>query len=324
MYKYGIDLHTHTNYSDGNLSPNELVKLALKKNIKTIAITDHDTVKGLSNIDISYRNNMNIIDGIELTAKVDKGRMHILGYGIDKNNIKLNNKLKEIKDRNINYIIDILAQLKKDYGIMFSYEEIKKLFNSYNNLNRVDIAKLLVDNAYVDSVQDAFDKYLVSIYEIIGGSNRGLSYQECIKLIHDSGGISVLAHPKTLDLNYNELYKFVKYMKDCGLDGIEVYNSIHSKEDVDMYLDIAKRLDLLISDEYKVIESLDEIGAVGHRIVHGGEIFDKSVLIDDDVISKIQECASLAPLHNPAALLGIKACQEAMPGVPMSAVFDTA
>lgn len=79
-----------------------------------------------------------------------------------------------------------------------------------------------------------------------------------------------------------------------------------------------------MNPEYKVIDSLKEIDAVGHRIVHGGEIFDKSVLINNDVISKIQECASLAPLHNPAALLGIKACKEAMPGVPMSAVFDTA
>ena len=83
-------------------------------------------------------------------------------------------------------------------------------------------------------------------------------------------------------------------------------------------------LEQFINEEYKVIDSLKEIDAVGHRIVHGGEIFDKSALINEDVISKIQDCASLAPLHNPAALLGIKACQEAMPGVPMSAVFDTA
>jgi len=83
-------------------------------------------------------------------------------------------------------------------------------------------------------------------------------------------------------------------------------------------------LEQFMNEEYKVIDSLKEIDAAGHRIVHGGEIFDKSVLIDEDVISKIGDCATLAPLHNPAALLGIKACQEAMPGVPMSAVFDTA
>ena len=83
-------------------------------------------------------------------------------------------------------------------------------------------------------------------------------------------------------------------------------------------------LEQFMNPEYKVIDSLKEIDAVGHRIVHGGEIFDKSVLINEDVISKIGDCASLAPLHNPAAILGIRACQEAMPGVPMSAVFDTA
>lgn len=78
------------------------------------------------------------------------------------------------------------------------------------------------------------------------------------------------------------------------------------------------------NEEYKVINSLSEIDAVGHRVVHGGEIFNKSVLIDEDVISKIDDCSALAPLHNPAAILGIRACQKEMPGVPMSAVFDTA
>ena len=78
------------------------------------------------------------------------------------------------------------------------------------------------------------------------------------------------------------------------------------------------------NEEYKVIEGLSEIDAVGHRVVHGGEIFNKSVLIDEDVIAKIDECSALAPLHNPAAILGIRACQKEMPGVPMVAVFDTA
>ena len=78
------------------------------------------------------------------------------------------------------------------------------------------------------------------------------------------------------------------------------------------------------NDEYKVIDSLSEIDAVGHRVVHGGEIFNKSVVINEDVITKINECSALAPLHNPAAILGIRACQKEMPEVPMVAVFDTA
>ena len=86
---------------------------------------------------------------------------------------------------------------------------------------------------------------------------------------------------------------------------------------------ISKILSLLVSKEYNVIESLDEIGAVGHRIVHGGEKFKESVIINDEVIETIEECITLAPLHNPAGLAGIDACKKLLPNVPMVAVFDT-
>jgi len=83
-------------------------------------------------------------------------------------------------------------------------------------------------------------------------------------------------------------------------------------------------MEQLMHPEYGVIKTLEEIGACGHRIVHGGEIFKESVLIDDKVVSQIQECGELAPLHNPAAVLGINACRKEMPNIKMVAVFDTA
>ena len=83
-------------------------------------------------------------------------------------------------------------------------------------------------------------------------------------------------------------------------------------------------LEQLVHADYGVIKDLSEISAVGHRLVHGGEIFNKSVAITEDVIEKYASCSSLAPLHNPATILGIRACQKAMPGVPMAGVFDTA
>ena len=82
-------------------------------------------------------------------------------------------------------------------------------------------------------------------------------------------------------------------------------------------------LDLLVSDEYQVIKDFSEIDAVGHRIVHGGEKFKTSVIIDDEVIKAIEDCITLAPLHNPAGLAGIRACQKLLPNAPMVAVFDT-
>ena len=83
-------------------------------------------------------------------------------------------------------------------------------------------------------------------------------------------------------------------------------------------------IEKLVDKEVGVVSSLDEIGAVGHRIVHGGEKFASSVVIDDEVIKAVEECNDLAPLHNPANLIGINSCKEIMPGVPMVAVFDTA
>ncbi len=120
----------------------------------------------------------------------------------------------------------------------------------------------------------------------------------------------------------------------CERIGIDGSSVTHQKaggpkkqEDADMsdHTDAVKIvIEKLTDPEDGVIDSLSEIGAVGHRIVHGGEKFQGSVLIDEDVMEAISECSALAPLHNPANLIGIRSCRKVMPGVPMAAVFDTA
>lgn len=244
-----IDMHTHTKYSDGELSPEELIRLALQNKISTIAITDHDTVEGLKNIDYSMQElkYVTLVPGIELNAKVSKGTMHILGYNIDINNEELNKKLNEVRTNNANRIISILEQIKRDYGIIFNYEDLKNLFAANHNLGRPDIAKLCVKYGYAVSVQDAFNKYLKEINNKIRGKNKGLSYQECLSLILNSGGIPVLAHPKTLELNEKELLILLKELMINGLQGIEVYHSTHTKEETNLYLSIASQYNLLIS-----------------------------------------------------------------------------
>lgn len=246
-----IDLHTHTCYSDGELSPNELINLAIKNNIGTIAITDHDTIDGLKNIDrndsIIIDSGIKIINGIELTAKVDKGRMHIIGLNIDKNNIDLNNKLIELKNNSINSVLSIIEQLKIDYKIFFTYDELKELINANHNLGRPDIARLLIKKGYATSVQEAFDKYLIDAYKKIGSRKKGISYSECIDLILKSNGIPILAHPKSLELSDKELLFLLKDMINSGLMGIEVYHSSHTKDEMDKYLKISNKLNLLVS-----------------------------------------------------------------------------
>ncbi len=116
-----------------------------------------------------------------------------------------------------------------------------------------------------------------------------------------------------------------------GIEGSVLTHSAEGKEKLvrqepmkDHSVAVKMVIDALTDKEYGVIGSLSEIGAVGHRVVHGGEKFDKAVLIDDSVIADIEALSSLAPLHNPANLIGIRACAENMPGVPQAAVFDTA
>lgn len=246
-----IDMHTHTNYSDGDLSPQELIRLAIDKRIGTLAITDHDTIEGIKKVnrneDIIVDSGIKIINGIELSAKADKGRMHILGYGIDLNNSSLNKKMINLKDNSINSVLSIMEQIKRDYGIRFSYEDIKELVNANHNLGRPDLAKLCVKYGYATTSQDAFDKYLIDAHNKTRQTSKGLQYQECLELITNSGGIPVLAHPKSLELSEKEFLILLKEMISCGLKGIEVYHSSHSKEEMDYYLEIANKYNLLIS-----------------------------------------------------------------------------
>ena len=99
---------------------------------------------------------------------------------------------------------------------------------------------------------------------------------------------------------------------------IEIQNSVYNHTEA-----IDFTLKQLTNPEYKVIDSLNEIDAIGHRVVHGGEYFKDSAVIDDEVMENIEKCGEFAPLHNPAAVLGMKACKKVMPGKPMVAVFDT-
>lgn len=246
-----IDLHTHTNYSDGELSPEELIKLAISKNIGTISITDHDTINGIKAVDKNANyiteSGIQIINGIELSVKRDAGRMHILGYGIDLENEALNQKMSFLRDNSVNSVLSIMEQIKRDYGIRFTYEDIKNLINANHNLGRPDLAKLCIKYGYATSVSEAFDKYLIDAYNKTRTSRKGLTYQECIELIKNSGGKVILAHPKSLELSELDFLKLLREMISNGLDGIEVYHSSHSQEEIKYYKNIADKYNLLIS-----------------------------------------------------------------------------
>ena len=246
-----IDMHTHTNYSDGELSPQELIRLAIDKKIGTLAITDHNTIEGLKTIDrkseIIEKSGIRVINGIELSAKSNVGRMHILGYGIDLNSELLNKKMSDLKDISINSVLSIMEQIKRDYRIRFGYDDIKELVNANHNLGRPDLAKLCIKYGYASTVEEAFNKYLIEAYNKTRKTDNKLQYEECLELIIKSSGMPVLAHPKSLELREKEFLVLLKDMISCGLKGIEVYHSSHTKEEMEYYLEIANKYNLLIS-----------------------------------------------------------------------------
>ena len=244
------DLHSHSTYSDGELEPIDLLNRAIEKRVKYFSITDHDDLGGIKDIrenhmDIVNRSGIELINGVELSAQVSKGIMHILGYNFDIYNKELNDKLIELKTNSYYSMVSYLNGLRDDYGIKFDSSDIRDLFNIKGNIGRPHLAHLLIKYKYVDSVEDAFQKYLIDVYEKARSFNKKPSYEECISLIKGAGGLAVLAHPLSLKQDKIELLKTVRDMVDCGLDGIEVFHSSHSLDNMSDYMDIVKRYKLL-------------------------------------------------------------------------------
>ncbi len=242
-----IDMHTHSTASDGDMNPNELLSYAKEKGIEIMSLTDHDTLLGDKSLTTEDKSDLTFINGIELSAKVKYGRMHILGYDIDLNSHRLNESMEELHDNSVYAVISYLNQLKIDYGIEFSEKDVIDLLTTNKNIGRPDIAKLCINYGYASNVQEAFDKYLIDIYAKTRNNNKGIKPQECIDLIQSAGGIPVIAHPHSLLQSKIELINTMRELKGYGLKGIEVFHSHHDKEQRKEYMKIAIGLNLLIS-----------------------------------------------------------------------------
>ncbi len=243
-----VDLHTHTDRSDGTFSPQELVTLAEKKGILTISITDHDTVAGVeaakSHIEDRHLK-VRMIKGVELSAKSTKGVLHILGYNIDIHHQPLLDsleKVRKIRARRNNDIVSKLATL----GISISEGDLEGVSIDNESPGRPHIARVLVDKHIVDSIDQAFDEYL--------GKNKKAyvpkklyTAEEAISLIHDAGGVAIVAHPASLDREGDEFEDYLQSLVGYGLNGIEVYAPLHNQVQIDTYLSLAKKYNLMIS-----------------------------------------------------------------------------
>lgn len=237
------DLHMHTNHSDGTLTPVELARLAKEQKVDAIALTDHDTVTGVEElVEETNRLGLEALPGVELSAAFSPGTLHILGYGFDPRG-PISGRLVRFQKSREERNPRILEKLK-ELGMPLTLEEVKTLSKAAEQIGRPHIARALELKGYVGSYAEAFDRFL-SKGKPAYISKAGLSAKECVELIHESGGVAVVAHPVQMRLRVGELTEKIKELVEWGMDGLEVIHPDHSPEDQTLFSDLADEFGLL-------------------------------------------------------------------------------
>jgi predicted metal-dependent phosphoesterase TrpH len=243
-----IDLHTHSNASDGSLPPLEVVRLAKERGLTAFALTDHDTIDGLAGaVAAGQEIGIEVIPGVEISARHvnGSGSMHILGYFLDYHSELLARRLDVLKQARKERNPQIIAKLN-NHGIAITMEQVERISGG-GQVGRPHIAQALYQGGFVRSLQEAFDIYL---------GNNGLAYvdkfrfppEEAIAMIRDAKGVPVLAHPFTLGLHTFEALKpILQEIMALGLAGVECYYPEHSPAQEALYLSLARNLGLLIT-----------------------------------------------------------------------------
>jgi len=204
-----VDLHTHSIFSDGTLTPSELVDLAQKTGLSSLALTDHDTVEGVSEaLQRGKQCGVEVIPGLEIGCIYMHRSYHILGFWIDHEHLGLDHWLKKLQqgrqDRN-HTKIDRLTGL----GIDISYEEVARI-SQCGQTGRPHIARILVSKGVVANLQEAFTRYLRQGRPAYV-SRFCYSVEESVAMIHEAGGIAVLAHPVQVGVSQT---KFIRILQD--------------------------------------------------------------------------------------------------------------
>lgn len=238
-----VDLHTHSNCSDGSMSPSELVLHAAEKGLAAIALTDHDTVDGIKEAVAKGKEcGIEVVPAIEFSAR-SKTLTHILGFYIDEDNAQLKSVLTEIvdlrKERN-----EVTAKLLQQLGFDVALEEAAAIAPG-GIIGRAHYAKLLMDKGYTSSVKESFDKYLAAGKPAYF-TNQKLEAKCIIETIHAAGGVAFLAHPHQMKLG-DKLEDYVKELVSYGLDGMEGYYSEYDEKMQTEYQAMASRYGLALS-----------------------------------------------------------------------------
>lgn len=233
-----VDLHVHTNCSDGLLWPEAVIDFCIKNGIKILSITDHDTVQAYSIVeDYVQEKDIVLIPGVELSTSYHSTDFHILGYFVDMNNGVFQQKIEYFRKQRMKRGEAIVKKLN-DLGIDISMETVKKVAGN-SVMGRPHVADALVKEEYVLTLDEAFARYL-GYHAPAYVPKKYLVPQEAIDLIHSAHGVAVWAHPGPVGKD-NFLSEFI----DMGLDGIEAYHPLHDVRTSRHYISLAKRYDIL-------------------------------------------------------------------------------
>jgi predicted metal-dependent phosphoesterase TrpH len=238
----GFDLHLHSIYSDGVLTPGELVAAAHLQGLAGIALTDHDTVDGLAEaVQAAQAQNLQFIPGIELTTDFGRVEAHILGYRLDFREPRLLQKLDRILAARKERVREMLKRLRR-HRVFIEWEEVSALSKS-RFIGRSQLFKAMELRGYVDLLRRkaAFEYYLGKD-GVAYVPHREIATKEAIDLVNATGGIPVLAHPGRSEADA-VIAKLVNY----GLKGLEVYYPAHTPEERRHYLHLAGRFNLAVT-----------------------------------------------------------------------------
>jgi len=252
VYPTMIDLHTHSYYSDGALSPKELVILAKKQGVQALALTDHDTVDGLPEfLEAVKEHHLAAVGGIEFSTDFVGEDMHLLGYGIDHTYEPILQYLQRKKDFNYNRVKAIVRKLNQN-GFNLDFEQMSQ---DSTNLKRVHAVKQIVFTpVYRERLQQLTkmeNPTFNDAFPILVGK-KGIAFvpgnksdpQEVVELIHHAGGVAVVAHPGLRKGNFSEQVIALQHM---GMDGIECYYPEHTPQQQELFIQQAQEAGMLIT-----------------------------------------------------------------------------
>jgi 3',5'-nucleoside bisphosphate phosphatase len=283
-----IDFHIHTNKSDGELAPKEVVDLAIKNGLKAIAITDHDVVDSISEaIDYSNGKDIEIISGIEIgceESKIGFKEVHVIGLFVDHNNKELIKFTEDVKNQRINQKRKMIDKLR-ELGYDITFEEVAKSVKGA--FGRPHVSKVLIEKypEKFSSIRDVFDKLLGVGKPAYTDREKREGMKEAISIIKKSGGISFLAHPGVY--KREDSIELIDAFKKLGGDGIETYYP---------YNIICHTLKINLEENTKLVDFYREVAKskglfeTGGSDFHGGDRNTmNNIRVPDSILSKLKQ-----------------------------------